>query len=484
MANNSTKSEFDRYVNEYYEERVKANESIEEDLKNRIGVPKSLVNDIVVTIPEVLTGILSGYSKLKNTVQLWSPNESIGKMSEGSFLLAHSLSANSDTIFLLADIGRAVRIGNVIGNGLEVLLAGKEWSRRNWNISKFRERNLVFNEEWRKSIYQDVGANVTVWGIDEIKDESGEEIIEYSSSLLRIAKIIAGEDSIGTKLGREKRKDILDPISIDVKRNGRSTNILNIQIVEEGLKPEIEAIKHIVSRIRYISYDTIMYFLMQKYAQESYEHCTKTGIDREIDFDEPFYLMSQGISGSISVKRGVYFKNYELEDEEGESLTVHPYCFPSGTLFSKYSFEDCLSMVPHMDEMNDEGALKESLMRLPYPHNARFCADILSFIHFYSLPDLKELRDFVADEISEISTEWAESWNYYAKDPETFKNRLSSWSRLWASRWYENAPPVPYHYFPYFEFTRDTSKEEIIMKYASILNRLSDEIEIQNWVEP
>jgi hypothetical protein len=105
-----------------------------------------------------------------------------------------------DTVALLSDLGRTLRISASFNKKLHILLADRDWTRLNWVVMDYGEHNLTRSENWREALYKSLGCYVKKCNMSNSPHISRTEIENLSSSYTELARSIFGLHHIGHRL--------------------------------------------------------------------------------------------------------------------------------------------------------------------------------------------------------------------------------------------------------------------------------------------
>jgi hypothetical protein len=252
-----------------------------------------------------------------------------------------------------------------------------------------------------------------------------------------------------------------------------SFNLLELGIFEGALKAQLAVLRTVVRNLRRLDRDTFMYFLLQYFHQAQYENFLKIAVRRERDFDEPFRQLhlSEAAHKAHSTQASLYFRDYYF-DYDGNSkdypyLTVHPYYFPSGNLYSVYpdpmvARDHCL-----MIEDGKEEKIQICLQKMRDLDRPRFLLDLLSFAHWLSLGD-EPLRKSIRSWFMKAGI--LESWELYAVEKDMYAHRVREWSLLMFSSFAEEEH-LPYFCLPYVWRECGVTEEREIDLVRLVLDR-------------
>ena len=130
-------------------------------------------------------------------------------------------------------------------------------------------------------------------------------------------------------------------------------------------------------------------------------------------------------------------------------MTMHAYCFPSGTAFERSkSIQYCRRICLHLEDLGNTQHARAAFLALCPPHDARFLADLLSFIHFYAVHQHRSTDPELTHALASADPEWAQSWDQYSVAPESFAQQTRQWFRAYRAGDAGSLRP-PYHLYPW-----------------------------------
>ena len=409
-------------------------------------------------------------------------------------LLCHGLSAGSDTILLLADLGRSVRISYALGlENFEIMLADVSWIKHNRSLNKLYSSPRDFVDELRicidkrKRLYEVLDLHYTTYGISEkLKNNcyiSRSNLTEKMSKWRDLANVIWG-------------KEVLDAHSIDMKRaigtsfeklrlrkdNKYLTNDFKMLLsvnndvpkkMEEILRSELSALRTISELFSTFDEDIFMYYFAQYFAQSQYSNYIKIANISEKKFDDPFSQKNEEFSNLVGatddLNRGnndnirnfqLYLPWYHL----GE-MKLLPYTSTSGDVLKDPNFdydvfaEKTILITDY--EKDNEDKVRRIIKETPTAHRNRLVSDILSFIRLL----LKnELPDVLKQSISVLSEDIVSQLCSKEDDVQTEKAIYSEWLQSIG----RNDAVMPFHLIPYF-WEEDYWDEEKINAFSNVI---------------
>ena len=208
---------------------------------------------IFSTCPEIVFSKVKIDSKmkdLKNQVEIWNPNDKKYVLNElAGVLSCHALSPSGDSIFLLADLGRALRTAVAIRKPFHIMLADKNWSKYNWVAKDIGSDNLLRNQIWREELYKMLGANMKECNLSNTPNGLKERDIEnLGISYEDLVKSIFGSKYLGRKLDTDERKKLREQFKLYSSASDK-IDFLSISLIKEKLKPEKEVIFNLLQTL-------------------------------------------------------------------------------------------------------------------------------------------------------------------------------------------------------------------------------------------
>ncbi len=410
-------------------------------------------NDLLGVVPEILCGYIAG-GGIREDVILKNSENSLSLNDRKGVLLCHALSPYSESIGFYCDLGRVFRVAKGLKLPMNVMLAGRQWAEYNWVVKDLKlSLNLTANEEWRVEIYRNLlGAETDVLTIDDVLKVYGVDVKRQANDYVSLLTKMFGPDISERKFTDVEVEDILSEENFLFE-------IAKLSILRKEIQPIQTTIECVLRNFKRADEETLTYFLTQYFHQSKYNGFIKLSMKREKDFDDSFRKIHNDFTNSkISHDDliGLYLEDYKYGIHEGKHVTVHPYYFPSGTLYSIYQ-KDLRSEVENCIMISDFDK-KEKIFRilsgLTYFQRARIVSDLLSFGHAMTVRHYS-VKDVIAKWFKKKGRA-----DYYFYSWETFTNKtnqdklpqfISDWTNLiftnWAIR--ENFP-IPYWFLPYF----------------------------------
>jgi len=454
----------------------------EQSLKS---IPAHWIKYLIPSIPEIFFSSVGKKKKLYGElIELW--NQSIiehPSQFEG-VLTCHALSPMGDTISLISDLGRSLRIASSFNKKLTILYANKDWTRLNWAVKDYGEHNLIKSEQWRSKLYKSVGAISKESHLDNAKNISRKEIESLASSFTELSRAFLGNQFIGHRLASDELTNIKSSYYLKTTKTPE-IDLLENNLIKRKLGIEINVIDYVIKNLHRLDENTFIYYFTQRFHQHYYDGYFKIAVRSEKNFDEPFYNMDLSEnSDEKGITTAFYFRDYVLSKDEKGDVFVIPYYFPSGSLYNgKLDIESYTSSVIMLDDYLDKQKFVKLFNAIPFPHNARLLSDFLSFIHFYIRNPNHTTSKFQSDInkiIDKHSPELKECWNYYLKSPKDFSLLVNTWSDYLFAKWPQKLA-LPYYYYPYLVLDNDTPSESITNLFFELFSKVINEIGNPIW---
>lgn len=328
-------------------------------------------------------------------------------------LVAHGLSPISDSLLLLADLGRAFRIGRALGLPVRCMLADISWMSSNRSIRQFEslteaevDTGLRVCLDKRRRLYEGLGVATDLRKIarfDQSGKISGRKLKVIGERYQDLARTLWGDDVSG-RLDREHvrritkplvRSEIVDENLPDAMRVlGQFPGVLNA--LEVKLKPHLEILRSVSKQFSSFDSEVFTYFFAQYYAQDTYRgQALKVAVESERKFDEPFdeldeYFQAWGeghtttelMLGEYEPRKtsplsAIYLPHYRMGQ-----WRVLPYTPLSLDALHRcrndhVCIEEGLLCLDHVESDEKVAAV---LMATPIMHRNRLLADLMSFV--------------------------------------------------------------------------------------------------------
>ncbi len=401
-------------------------------------------------------------------------------------LVCHSLNPTWESVALLAELGRASRASHGLQRPLRVMLAGTTWARFNWVVQDTGlEDNLSGNQSWRELLYGKLNAEVRICESNPPSTNLpniAERALQYSL----LAESIWGDDITRRRLENEETKELLATLEL-YSTLVPYRNVLELSVVKDALAPHLAVIQSAITNLHRLDRPTFLYFLLQYHYQAQYPHHLKIAIRRESDFDEPFAEIEKAFEHPevYATQVYAYYADYyfAVSADTKQPLTVHPYYFPSGTLYQEIRLpSEARKLCIMIDDQQVEKIIG-CLQAQKTLDRSRFLSDLLSLAHFLGL-DHTPLRKTVRRHLKGFSQSCSESWERFAVESSLFAHRVRHWSALAFTRMSNDEVP-PYYFLPYLWSSMGVTVENEATLVRDILADVRDIVGLpQVWVPP
>ncbi|WP_417915016.1 hypothetical protein [Candidatus Electronema sp. JM] len=334
-------------------------------------------------------------------------------------LVCHGLSPESDTILVLAELGRSVRLTKALGlKTIEILLADISWVKYNRSISQKFDNNKTFLDKLRvcidkrKRLYRALNLNYTTFGITDYGENDSyikkTSILQATTKYRELAKVLWGEralygqdSKIRTIIGKQfnvlGKKDLQDiPEYLQVLLNFDEFG----NALETSLRDELAVLRTLSNLFSTFEEEIFIYYFAQYFAQRKYNNYLKIAPYSEIKFDEPFkenhahfnkFIKTEHHNDDSIESSNIYFPQYRLGKYE-----ILPYTSISGDVIRKNIDIDQFYSETILLEDSSPAETEKILQVLkdtPVEHRNRLMSDILSFLHFlFSTSSIEKYR--------------------------------------------------------------------------------------------
>jgi len=429
-------------------------------------------------------------------------------------LIAHGLSPVSDSIALLADIGRATRTALCFNLKVEVLLADISWMSSNRSIRRFEslsqediDNGLRICLDKRRRLYDSLEFKPKIKEITPYARKNKiylNKLVTISNYYKKLASELWGEETIGS-LDIEVIKRISKPLfklsSNDealpehMKVFAQFPGVL--KKIEEGLEDHLEILRSIAKHFNSFDEEIFTYFFAQYFAQDEFRgKSLKISPISETKFDKPFdeldkyfqtwgeghtldELLASGIKNIASEKKlsAVYLPQYKIG-----SFEVLPYASLSKDI-SRHPSKDHNLIKKELfclDYEQDDEILLEIISKTPIIDKNRMFADLSSFIFYcqtvFGEGFVNEITQTlfklnVTGIYNKISSKCAK---VYEHDSNSYKSKnlkevWSTWISNIESETEEDYIYIPLHIYLLLLDQSDWEKQEVISSYLSII---------------
>lgn len=402
-------------------------------------------------------------------------------------LICHGLSPTSDTILLLADLGRSLRIAYALGiTEAKVLLADVSWIKYNRSITQVMDRKDFLNAlriclDKRKRLYKALGLPYRVFGISDYGADTENlnrtELEELTTQFRQLALALWGENSL--KPHNPDMKRVIGAPLYGIRKSDRSALPPQIatlisyptvaSAVEKSLESELSILRTISELFSSFDEEVFVYYFAQYFAQSRYARYVKIAPISENKFDLPFATKSKHFAslaparaeannqdGEAPVDVGsfqIYYPQYKLGRYE-----LLPYTSTSGdVLRHSVGLSEFLSNTVLLDDSYDNridkiiGVFTET----PIANLNRVVADLFSFVHvlFLRCPSART-NGPLRKAVQELDWRIAEQLYSEQDTPEGYAAIYADWLKAIE---HEDAV-LPFHVIPFLWEDKDWDK--------------------------
>ncbi len=436
-----------------------------------------------------------------------------------SSLICHGLSPISDTLLLLADIGRNMRISHAIGiQQFDVMLADVSWIKHNRSINKRMSKKdfldgLRICLDKRKRLYRALDFNYKVFGINNFGREElniNRKALEKLTKEFRdLAKVLWGEKSLSSHDSQMKK--------LIGKRFNGMTNLDRAQLsadiatlisyenlavsLEKELESQLTILRTISDLFSTFDEEIFFYYFAQFFAQQHYNGYIKIAPISEIKFDKPFETQTKHFLSVMASSRGqdtpesnrVYKKSRKTHKNDSKSwfdmylpqyklgnYELLPYTSISGDVLKKDITVDKFQSSTVLLEDSYEDKLDKVIgviTETPTPNLNRIVSDLLSFIHYLiNRPSVSERIRSLEPYLSKLEPDISEQIFSRDDTPVNYPSIFADWLKAID----DEAAISPFHIIPYLWEEVDWGKERIknlsslIIELLRVVNDLCD----------
>jgi hypothetical protein len=459
--------------------------------------------------------IVKMYLKLNDECEFSNLSVRSDVESISNILIAHGLSPVSDSIALLADIGRATRTARCFNLKVEVLLADISWMSSNRSIRQFNtltqediDNGLRICLDKRRRLYDSLEFKPKVKEITPYARKNKiyyDKLVTISNYYKTLAAELWGKETIGS-LAIESIKRISKPLySLNPKDNSLPEHMKVfaqfpgvLKKMEEGLEDHLEILRSIAKHFNSFDEEIFTYFFAQYYAQDEFRgKSLKISPISETKFDKPFddldkyfqtwgeghtldELLASGIKSISSEKKlsAIYLPQYQIGDFE-----VLPYASLSQDI-SRHPSKDhelIKSELICLDYEQSESVIYDIIEKTPIIHRNRLFADLSSFILYCSTvfgedyinqisqkvygKNLSQVFQLVSEKCMKV---FEHESNCYRSG--NLKEVWKTWITNIESETQENYIYIPLHIYLLLLDNEDWNDENIKISYYYILN--------------
>lgn len=348
------------------------------------------------------------YGEFSSSYSIPNATDMVQKIKDDTInksLICHGLSPTSDTILLLAELGRSVRMTKALGiKSTEILLADISWIKYNRSISQMFNKKDFLDQlrvciDKRKRLYKALGLKYTTFGISDFGESTNyikkSNISEATQTYRELASALWGKESL-SKQNADMKALIGKSFQGFSKKNlSQIPNYLKILLrfdhlgnaLENSLTDELTVLRTLSELFSTFDEEVFIYYFAQYFAQSQYNNYLKMAPYSEIKFDAPFEKNSEHFNHfikrvekkKIKTNGHVYYPQYRLGKYE-----ILPYTSISGDIIKqKLNIQDFKSGTILLNDSyhSETDKVLGVLTETPIHHRNRLLSDLLSFLH-------------------------------------------------------------------------------------------------------
>lgn len=291
-------------------------------------------------------------------------------------LLCHGLSAAGDSVLLLAEVGRACRLGSALGLPVEVMLTDSRWQVYNRSLLQLRsltasdmERALLNCQQQRLKLYANLNMSARTYFVDASKLDK----------MAQFYRQLAGE------LWQVPTEGCLS-----IEQRSHISHCLPTHL-ESKHQLELPLLRFVASHFSGFDREYFWYFFSQFAAQSQFgAESMKIAVESELKFDLPFARLSEAMAAwaSNGDKRiaadnaqklpGVYLPQYRLGTKRMLPYTpLSLDAFDESVRADHLQLAECAIMLSCAQSPSFIASL---LATTPLADRNRLAADLTSFI--------------------------------------------------------------------------------------------------------
>jgi len=453
--------------------------------------------------------LLSEYHKAFNEETHLSEPQKLMKAIESKTidraLICHGLSSCDDTILLLADIGRSVRIAQALDlQKVEIMLADVSWIRHNRSLNKLFRTPRDFEDglrvciEKRRKLYRSLNLRYYNFGVLNVINQDNSKSKEYNialstlteqaDKLRELAKAIWGDKvfqphdrniqrDIGTTFDRlvglksDKRDICLTPLF----KAMLTAHVDAPKELEETYKNQLTILRKVSSLFGQFDTSTFVYYFAQYFAQSKFTNYLKIANISEQKFDQPFNEFNEQFSaltgvdafecekGDILYRQELYLPWYSMSN-----LKILSYTSTSGDVAGKYDastlesgFLDNTILLGDGINANVHDKIYAVLKNTKTIHRNRLTSDILSFVKLVmNLRDLDDTKKKpVIEKIYLLSEDIGKQISIHQDKETSSKIFLGNWLQSIGATRIDTI--TPFHIIPYLWEEEDWTDDKL-----------------------
>ncbi len=461
-----------------------------ESIASRVGLSdRSDVSPTISAIPEALFAEIFD----KGLYGFALANQSGSFYSANGALLCHALSPHKESLGLLLELGRAARFSRIFDMRRHIMLAGPLWGGMNWVVKDLNgQHNLHACLDYRKRLYEILDFTYDVCDLDSMGDggaiASATELDELSHAYEKLCQLVWGREISRGKISKDTADKLAENISIEVSldKEGNTADLLQLLPVKRSLGFHVTAITTVLRRLRRTDHETFKYFFLQRHFQLNYSDYIKLAVSREMDFDRPFSQLNDIEKRDNYRLHSVYFEDYYYHREPSHgAATVHPYYFPSGTLYEVMKNpREAEKYAIMLDSCAEH--ITERMIGIA---NDQIVVSIMGDLLFIAAELLnKNTRaiEQIAIKLKAISPQFGTNWKKHAKSIHSIGCLCRTWGDLAFTRFADKVE-IPFFVYPglvYYAESNSDKRQKVARIYADVIAVVLDELHRAMKVKP
>ncbi|MES2388119.1 MAG: hypothetical protein V4543_08960 [Bacteroidota bacterium] len=477
---------------------------------SRLRIHASEVFRFLSSNPSVL------YDHIKSGTKTFLNNKAKSKRifsKPKKYLICHGLSVHSDSLFLLCDLGRFLRLKNTYNKDAVIMLTRTDFANLNWKVQSLKNEfnnlsdkkilnNLELCLKFRVELYKKLGFNetdqtVVMCGTDDAHSELFDDVVQFKGKKKRkkldseklnqmsmeynkLVKFIVGKTPDIDLTVHENRMLVIDQIEKFIESDA-GHEILGLDFVKLDVAKHLDIIIQVIKTYKSYKVNTFNYFYLQYLHQYRFPFHLKIAVRREKDFDASFSILQtlDNIPEDKFMLYGAYYKDYGvlINTEKGtEKMSVIPYYFPSGSLDKATK---SLAEAQETTILLRDSRAEEKIYKIisQYGDSNELCnimSDLLSIIHYLFFNNEVDKKSKESKKIyvilQDLGSEFITSWKTYTSNDINFVNETRAAFESHLFTHWATETIAPYWYYPFF-FSLEENRDSRL-KTSNIYARL------------